>query len=117
MKNENIIKQFEKVLKSRLSSNITKGLYDYLHIRFGCIAHYDRNGFMAHYEDLRDLVNQILRYEKDFNLEDIEKKIVNLARQYKNEIDKEFERKEKEEDLNTIRILISKWNLPVNFNL
>ena len=121
MNNENIIRQFEKVLKSRDPNNISKGLYDYLYIRFGFIAHFNRQGFIHAYEDLRDLVNQIIKYEEIYpqnnlseDYDEVEQKIVEIAKQYKPEIDKYFQRQEREDDLNTVRILAAKHGIYLN---
>ena len=54
-----VLRSIENVLKHNDSSKLTKETYNFVSLMSGFIAHYDINGFMQHYVDMRDFVEQL----------------------------------------------------------
>ena len=111
MKLESVLRNFEQVLKTKDSSKIGKQLYKCLNVYCGFIAHYDIRGFRETYQDLRKLVGELLRgsfgwgwdmflnnknsylYDTKHNgvfVADFLSGLLELARQYENEIGLHF---------------------------
>jgi len=120
------------VFKTRNISKLNKPTYDFIMNLSGFIAHYDLYGFQSYYSDLRDLIRDLEKstdvlnpeyYLSDFFQKEEEskdyyksktetlKQIKPLIEKYKTEIEEEFKQKEKDEDINTIKVLMNKHNL------
>ena len=46
-----IIKEYKRMLKVRSLSCMTKNFYDFCHVTLSDIAHYDKSGYIAYYND------------------------------------------------------------------
>src|SRR3990167_2794577 len=58
-KTASILRSIERILKHNDMNHLTKDAYDFVNIMGGFIAHYDINGFIAHYSDVRDFVKDL----------------------------------------------------------
>ncbi len=117
---KSILNNIEKVFKQNDIYLLSKESYNFLYLMSGFIAHYNHQGFMEYYEDLRILISDINsshdthhpEYSKDkdfiksYGLEycqskvDIFKGLKILADKYNKEITQFESDKEKEMELN-----------------
>lgn len=56
-----IIKNLELIFRENDTAKMKRATYNFLYLMSGFIAHYDINGFISYYSDVRDLLNDILR--------------------------------------------------------
>lgn len=61
IKTQAILKNVESVFKSANIGLLSLNAYTAIHTMSGFIAHYDIGGFRAEYQDIRDLINNLLR--------------------------------------------------------
>jgi len=127
-----IIKNITQVFKNKDMTLLTKPTYDFLYHLSGFIAHYNVNGFIDYYNDLRVFVNDFKassdlndaeRYIKDRFVSNCGQKeyyeskyktlleIKSLIPQFENDINSVFSNKERAQDITTIKALMSKHNL------
>jgi len=122
-----IINNLNLVFRTREIDKLNNPTYEFVMNLSGFIAHYDLNGFKAHYHDLRDLIkdlkecSDVLRpdyclecdFQKDYYKSKSEtlKGILPLVLRYELEINKDFSNLEKDQDINTIKVLMRKHNL------
>jgi hypothetical protein len=113
-----IISSFQKILKSNDINNLSKDAYQFIMGLSGFIAHYDINGFMSNYQDLRTFIVDILnssditdadRYITDNYFSENEQKqyyadkaelckeLCRIAKEYQTKIEKSFLEIEKAE--------------------
>ena len=57
-----VVRNFSKVVESRDINNMTKGLYEFLNLYCGFIAHYNIDGFKSVYSPPRDFSNIFIRH-------------------------------------------------------
>jgi len=122
-----VINNLNLVFKSKDIRKLNKPTYEFLYLLSGFIAHY---GFQNYYEDLRDLIRDLknssdvvnpeyylsdffMKDDKDYYLSKVEtlKQIKPLIEKYEEEINNYFSNIEREEDINTIRVLMQKHNI------
>lgn len=61
IKTKAILASVEKIFQTKDIKHLTEDAYKLIMNMSGFIAHYDRHGFMHNYEDLRELINDLLR--------------------------------------------------------
>ena len=124
-----ILNNLRNIFKKRDINLLKQNSYNFLNNLSGFIAHYDINGFKSHYSDLRVLINNLNRcsdvlnpdyYLVDFFKKDKEyyeskveilKGIKPLIEEFKQEIELSFSKGEREQDINTIKVLMAKNGL------
>lgn len=56
-----VVNNIKNIIKSKDIYKMTKATYNVLYLMSGFIAHYNHQGFMDHYQDVDDLISDLLR--------------------------------------------------------
>jgi len=67
-KKDSIIKNFKDIIENRDITRLKRPLYEFLHLRCGFIAHYDRYGFIATYTEPEDFL-RFCEHLRNYGLE------------------------------------------------
>ncbi|MDQ0896391.1 MULTISPECIES: hypothetical protein [unclassified Paenibacillus] len=111
---QRIYKKFMKVVKARDSQLIDKALYDFLYLRSGFIAHYDRHGFIDYYDGRKgmiELLEELLQHHYEWGVgsyTDIGNALKAIARELLPVIRFEVEEEKRQRELSTLEKLAVK---------
>ena len=137
VKAKRIVRNIKKIAEEKNIDFLTKPTYQFITLKLGFIAHYNRFGFVEVYRDLRKFFYRLQTSEysndEDYNLRwadrqendsDFKKwygeqnqkntawtirEIVRIAKQYEKEIGEYFDEKQKEAELKHAEVLASKY--------
>jgi hypothetical protein len=127
-----IAKNLESVYKSGDITKLSKASYNFLYLMSGFIAHYNLYGFQDHYQDLRDLSQDILNsmdindpereirdpwFAGQYGVEycqskvDTLKAIKEVVLKYKDQAQVEFDQKEKDQEIAIAKSIATKYGM------